>query len=388
MVKSEQKVGIFLDSFLTASEAFIAAQAGSLQEFQPHFFAFKRVKSHLEGLDRFPVRYFRDDFSGRVGEAFIKLPRIAVPPLTGALREVDLIHAHFGKNGFIAAPLALRLKLPLITTFHGFDATYHGDPRTPGGINQTRFFAYGRKKMIRAGWAIAVSEFVRRRLLELGFRDDKVFRHYIGTDVEQFSRSPQVPRVPGRIVCVSRFVEYKGHRHIIRALSEVVASGRNIELCLVGSGPLRDEIEALARAVIPKVRIYDSLSQSQVRELVSSARVYVHGSITLTSGHSEALGVCNLEAQAAGTPVVAFNSGGVAEAMKSGETGFAVPERDASAMAGAIIKLLDDDVLWEKFSIAATRFIRENFDIRNQTRLLEEFYRRVLTESEKSRERG
>jgi glycosyltransferase involved in cell wall biosynthesis len=199
--------------------------------------------------------------------------------------------------------------------------------------------------------------------------------------VEQFSPRPEIKREKNRIVCVSRFVAYKGHSYIIQALEKVVQSGRDVELCLVGSGPLRAEIEAQARAAIPKVRIFDSLSQTEVRDLVASARVYIHGSITLANGHCEALGVCNLEAQGVGTPVVAFDSGGVGEAVKSGQGGLSVPERDTAAMAKAVIQLLDDDALWGKLSAGAVRFVRENFDIRNQTKVLETFYHQVLKES-------
>jgi glycosyltransferase involved in cell wall biosynthesis len=380
-VSSPQSIAVFLESFLPPSEAFVMAQADALREFQPQFFAFKRQRSHLTGLDKFPVHCFQDSYQGRTGEWLLKGPRIATLPITRAFHGIKLIHAHFGKNGFIAGPLARRLRLPLITTFHGFDATYAGNPRDPGGINQTRFFAYGREKMAGSGWFIAVSNFIRQRLLALGFPDERVFQHYIGTDVDQFSPQPGIRRQKNRIVCVSRFVAYKGHSYIIQALEKVVQSGRDVELCLVGSGPLRGEIEAQARAVLPKVEIFDQLSQAQVRDLVASARVYIHGSITLPNGHCEALGVCNLEAQGVGTPVVAFDSGGVAEAVKSGAGGLVVPERDTAAMAQAVTQLLDDDALWEQRSAGAVRFVRERFDIRNQTKALEAFYHHVLKEA-------
>ncbi|NKF31023.1 glycosyltransferase, partial [Pseudomonas sp. BGM005] len=172
---------------------------------------------------------------------------IGLPFLFPAIDQADLVHAHFGKNGYVIGPLARAAGKPLVTTFHGFDATYRGDPKKPGGFNQVRFFAKGRSEM--AGWNswnIAVSDFIRDRLLALGFRADRVYRHHIGIDLDLFKMEPR-PRKKGLVVSIARFVDYKGHRFMIDALSRVAATGTPVEFVMVGQGPLKEEIEALAR---------------------------------------------------------------------------------------------------------------------------------------------
>jgi glycosyltransferase involved in cell wall biosynthesis len=206
-----------------------------------------------------------------------------------------------------------------------------------------------------------------------------VFRHYIGIDTDQFRTSP-VERQPGRIVSVARFVEYKGHRFIIDALAEVQQAGIAFEYIMVGQGPLRDEVERYAQKRVARVRVIDKLSQPAIAELLATARIYVHGSVTLENGHAEAFGLANLEAQAVGTPVVAFRSGGVAEAMIDGETGNAVPERDTKAMAAAIAALLTDDAQWLSYSRNAAKMVTSHFDIRTQARLLEDYYDSVIAQ--------
>src|SRR5690606_26097679 len=141
-----------------------------------------------------------------------------------------------GKNGYVIGPLARAAGKPLVTTFHGFDATFAGDPATAGGFNQVRFFERGRREMADwPGWTIAVSEFVRRRLLELGFPPGRVLRHYVGIDTELF-RLRARERRPNRVVSIARFVEYKGHRLMIDALADVAASGLPVEFVMVGEG--------------------------------------------------------------------------------------------------------------------------------------------------------
>jgi glycosyltransferase involved in cell wall biosynthesis len=71
------------------------------------------------------------------------------------------------------------------------------------------------------------------------------------------------------------------------------------------------------------------------------------GSYVLENGHAEALGVAILEFQAVGTPLVAFDSGGVAEGIDPGRSGFVVPEKDINAMSDAVAKLLVDPNRWQ-----------------------------------------
>jgi glycosyltransferase involved in cell wall biosynthesis len=187
-----------------------------------------------------------------------------------------------------------------------------------------------------------------------------------------------VSRRRNRVVSIARFVDYKGHRLMIDALAEAAPFlGTPVEFVMVGEGPLRQEIEAYAKARVPEARALDRLSQEEIVDLLAGARLYLHGSVTLANGHAEALGLANLEAQAVGTPVVAFDSGGVAEAMERDRTGIAVPERDVKAMAAAIVSLMTDDARWNAFSAAANEMVPRRFSITAQTAGLEDLYDEV-----------
>ncbi|WP_416068161.1 glycosyltransferase [Rhizobium sp. ZK1] len=375
-----KNVAIYIETFLPPSQSFIINQAQSFRNYNATILAGERVSSAHTQQAKVEVQDIRSSPRMRAGELFLKIPRIGIPALFPVTKKADLIHAHFGKNGYVIGPLAQAARLPLITTFHGFDATYTGDPKGPGGFNQVRFFSHGRKQMAGwNGWNIAVSDFIRERLLEIGFPEQRILRHYIGLDLTMFKGSP-TKRRKGLVVSVARFIEYKGHRYMIEALSHAAAQGNPIEFVMVGDGPLRGEIEALARKSLPKVTIYENLSQLHIRNLLAEAELYLHGSVTLENGHAEAFGLANLEAQAVGTPVVAFRSGGVGEAVEDGATGFLVAERDTTGMSNAIGRLLSDADMWGAFSARASVMVSEKFDILHQTRLLEDHYDAVLDE--------
>jgi glycosyltransferase involved in cell wall biosynthesis len=76
---------------------------------------------------------------------------------------------------------------------------------------------------------------------------------------------------------------------------------------------------------------------------------------------NEALGCTPVEAMAAGTPVVATRSGGILETITDHETGFLVERNDSHALAEAILKLLENDALWESVGRAARRRALEYF---------------------------
>jgi glycosyltransferase involved in cell wall biosynthesis len=128
--------------------------------------------------------------------------------------------------------------------------------------------------------------------------------------------------------------------------------GEDWTLSIIGDGPCRAEIEA-AFGGLPAGRI---TWHGQLDREATQAALVRHD-IFLWPGIGEAYGLVYLEAQAAGLPVVAFDSGGVSETVRAGETALLAPEHDDEALAAALSRLLRDKALRADMGAAARRFI-------------------------------
>ncbi len=121
------------------------------------------------------------------------------------------------------------------------------------------------------------------------------------------------------------------------------------QLIAVGDGPTRGEVEA---ALGPDTLFTGTLGADELASWMAAADLYLWPAV------SEAYGMALLEAQAAGTAVVAGAAGGVPDIVRDGETGLLVPERDAAAFADAVRRLLVDAELRRRMGAVAARSVR------------------------------
>jgi glycosyltransferase involved in cell wall biosynthesis len=149
------------------------------------------------------------------------------------------------------------------------------------------------------------------------------------------------------IVSVGRLVYYKGFEFLIRAMTRV--SGK---LLIVGEGPLRAKLEALASelGVAEQVVFLGKVDHQGLVACYHAAQVFVLASIA----RSEAFGIAQIEAMAAGLPVVNTSlDSGVPFVSLHGQTGLTVPPEDPEALAAAINQLLESQELRTSLGRAA-----------------------------------
>jgi glycosyltransferase involved in cell wall biosynthesis len=287
-------------------------------------------------------------------------------PILREVRSLEpvMIHAHFGVEGVYALEVARRLRIPLVTTFHGFDATT------------------SRTDLLRSGH---VSEFIRERVLRLGFPPERCVTHYIGVDVEGIAgrSAPSHRREGGRepiVLHVARLVEIKGTRYLLEAFARVIASGVDARLVVIGDGPLRSRLEAYARSlgVCERATFLGTLPNSIVLDRLRDAAVLALPSVTIASGAVEGLGLVLLEAAAAGVPAVATRHGGIPEAVVDGQTGVLIEERDVDALADALRTLLTNEGERAAMGAAARDYVARKFDVNRQTAALESLYESLV----------
>lgn len=153
------------------------------------------------------------------------------------------------------------------------------------------------------------------------------------------------------IVTVARLVPLKGLRELIEIASEL-----GLRLRVIGEGPLRDELETLARQRGAQVTFAGHVAHDRIPDEIRSARLFV-----LNSSY-EGLPHVVLEAKAAGVAVLATSAGGTPETIHHGVDGWLIPVNDKAALAEGIRRLLGDDELRARLAQSGLRQVAEQFN--------------------------
>jgi glycosyltransferase involved in cell wall biosynthesis len=130
--------------------------------------------------------------------------------------------------------------------------------------------------------------------------------------------------------------------------------------------------EKLAGDLAGKVTFHGYLPRPELIDYYYNADVFVFPPIW-----NEAFGCTPVEAMAAGTPVVATRTGGIVETVRDHETGFLVEKDDSPALAEAILKLLENEALWESMGRAARRRALAHFDWDTIVAAMHDRYKRL-----------
>jgi glycosyltransferase involved in cell wall biosynthesis len=371
----EPCVALLRHQLFLPSEPFIAEQARALRKFAP------LLVGRVLGGAPYPGLRYHVPAGGtleRLRYVFTRDPRMFLPEL--AQRRPVLIHAHFGVEAVYGMEFAERLGVPLVTTFHGFDATLKRAEllasRKPTWIH----YLLKRGELARRGALfICVSEWIRSRLLRLGFPAERTRLHYIGVDTAAFEPESAAAKGP-LILHIARLVEKKGTAYLLEAFAAVAARHTDAQLAVIGDGPLRGSLtrRAAALGIDARVLWLGALPHAAVARWLRRAAVFCLPSCTAANGDAEGLPISLLEAAASGVPIVGTRHGGIPEAVEDGHTGFLVAERDSRALADALDALLSSESLRRRLADAARDLAARRFDLHLQTHALEELYEAVL----------
>lgn len=374
------RVLIYAEPLLSRSMTFIRSQTEALNSFTPYYISPRYMADGLPlPKERVVVMRNGQGHFSRLTEVTFKALGFA-PLFVRRLRKLRpaLIHAHFGPMGLRALPLARKLAVPLVVTFHGYDATMPDERFRDSKHYAAR--AYLRRRGELAGVArplIAVSNFVREALLRQGFPGANIVVHYIGVDTEFFRSDPSVSR-EAIVLFVGRLHEVKGCAFLIRAMEKVQSALPGARLVVIGDGPLRTELQELAIPRLRDVQFLGYQPPEAVRHWMNRASVFAAPSVRTSSGSEEGLPTVLVEAQAMGLPAVSSLSGGIPEAVAHGETGLLAQEKDWQGLAENILQLLQNETLWQRMSDAGRRRVQTCFDLKTQARKLESIYESVL----------
>jgi colanic acid/amylovoran biosynthesis glycosyltransferase len=379
-------VAVYPQHYLTISMTFVYNQLiGVTDEFDPIMMA-----TTVSNLDLFPFDSMYQCERKLLERVFSKLVRIAtgkhvaLSPLQIRHwkrilqeKEARLIHAHFGPAGLEMLPLAKSLNLPLLVTFHGYDAS--------SLLQDTRYLS-GLHEIFEYAHVITVSKVMADRLQEFGARPDRTHVHYIGVPVEDFRfisrtslREKKRNSEQIRFLQVSNFVEKKGHRYTVQAFKDFLAYHADSTLILAGEGPLQQSIRDLCDelGICDKVQFVGKVAKVQVIELMEDSDIFLHHSVIAENGDQEGIPTVLMEAMATGLVVVSTLHSGIPELIEDEHNGYLVLERDVPGYVKKMIAAVDSPL--ELPQIAA-HSIRDKFNIKVQNEQLKEIYRSIIAD--------
>ena len=275
-------------------------------------------------------------------------------------RSYDICYCAFGMD----APHALRLRRlgvlggELVVAFRGADTTKYVARRGP------RVYA---RTFRQARLLLPVCDFLARRLIDLGAPPERVVVHRTGIDLRRWPYREREPMSDGRLrlVTVGRLVEKKGIEHVLRAVRLLVDRGVDVEYRILGDGPRRERLAALAAelGVEGRVTLGGRHGQEKVRDGLQGSDVLVAASVTAADGDEEGIPNVLKEAMASGMPVVGTRHAGIPELIEDGVSGLLVPERDEAALAGALQRLAREPGRWVAMGRAGRAKIEMEYDI-------------------------
>jgi phosphatidylinositol alpha-1,6-mannosyltransferase len=195
-----------------------------------------------------------------------------------------------------------------------------------------------------------------------------------GVDVQRFRPRSDAERATARarlglpeagrlVVSVSRLVPRKGMDVLIRAAARLAPERPDLTVAIAGSGRDRKRLAAMVAETGAPVVLLGRVPDADLPDLYGAADVFAMLCRNRWGGlEQEGFGIVFLEAAASGVPQVAGDSGGAAEAVVDGETGFVVHEPgNVSAAAEALAAVLDDDQRRRAMAEASRRRAEQEF---------------------------
>lgn len=266
----------------------------------------------------------------------------------------DILHAQYAyPTGYAALQAAVATQLPTVVSVQG------GDGHWVGTCCATH------RELVRAvfsgaGALLIGSESFAAEVCQRHDVDPGRFTVVPGaTDTQRFSpdREPGSLREPARLLYHGRIDIRKGVLDLLTALRLLLDTGRSVRLVISGVGPdsqrLADEVRAAGLENNVDLRGYVGYHEAHV--------MYRHGDIFVSPTYAEGFSNTILEAMASGLPVISTDVVGVKDCIRSDDNGLLVPAAQPDALAAAIDRLLDDDVLRKRLAQSALAEVRRRW---------------------------
>jgi glycosyltransferase involved in cell wall biosynthesis len=299
----------------------------------------------------------------------------AVKALRTILRDrtIHILHTHDFKSTLYGMLSSINMSVKRV-------ATVHGSVKHSFKIRTSLFLE---EQILRYMFdrAIAVAEDIQLQLRRKGFREEQVRLIPNGIDLSLFdSQLPTVGKQDSRGVnkgapvfgVVGRLVSDKGHVVFLNALARIKQNHRKVRALIVGSGPLREEIQNEIR----HLGLEESVVLCGVRDDMPA--VYRQIDCIVIPSLREGLPYVLLEAMANKIPVVASRVGDIPRLIWHGETGYLVPPENVDELQKHMMMVLENPDLSAKLAESGYRLVREGFSATRMVKEVEGVYELLM----------
>jgi len=294
-----------------------------------------------------PIRFGRDALTLR--------PLYYLSPMSSQ-GEFDIIHAHWGQRGRVASIVKQSgLTGKLVTTCHG------------SGVREAKKRPGLYKGLFKHGDCfIANSTHTYDSLVDLGIDEEKIkhlpnpfdvsevpFKYNVENNL-RFNESNDI-----KLTTVADLRELKGIKYGIKAVAELQSEGVFVEYHIIGDGKESNSLKALADEldISESVTFHGHLHRQKVLEHLAQSDLFLLPSL------EEGFGMVILEAQAAGLPVVATDTGGIPEALNTDAANYLVHPGDSNAIASAIADIADSRDSWPVIGEKNRQYVKNRYSL-------------------------
>ena len=232
------------------------------------------------------------------------------------------------------------------------------------------------RKVAQADLVVCISDFTRSQLMYLTEPEHWAKMHVVhcGADLDRYPL--ERPRAGPRFVvlCVARLAAQKGLEVLLSAVKALAHDGVDVQLVLVGEGPLRERLRRRAErlGIADRVALAGAVGQDEM------ARYYAGADVFCLPSFAEGVPVVLMEAMASGRAVVATRIAGVPELVEDGVSGFLVTPGNADELAAALERLASSPEERESMGRAGRRKVVDEFDAEKCAALLATLFQETM----------
>ena len=290
-------------------------------------------------------------------------------------KKIELIHCHYGPSGLAMLDLAKKFSIPLLVTFHGYDASF---------LLRDEEYKRRLSSLFDYAYCIVVSKEMERALKRVGMISGRHKLIPCGVKVDSIKRKERGSTIKDEILTVlhsGRLTEKKGVGDLLKVIEELkTISNASFQFKIIGGG---DELPNLRKFVEEnKMENYVSflgpIPHKEVLQNMLKADLFVLNSRIAKNGDSEGLPVSILEAMATGLPVVSTIHAGIPEAISHDYNGLLVPEKDNEKLKENILLLLKSPEKRELLGVNARKTVENNYSHKKNIEQILNFYQEII----------